>query len=139
MNRKNHREKIFERDAGVCEKCHLDTDAIDARIKKLMMLGAPCSVIDEAFSVHGFSSASTSSLWEADHIAPLSEGGEDTIENMRTLCQPCHREVTADLKSRIARRPKKKRKCKTECEYSPRWSGAQWVQRCAACGRLRKE
>lgn len=27
---------------------------------------------------------------EADHIIPLSQGGEDRTVNMQTLCIPCH-------------------------------------------------
>jgi 5-methylcytosine-specific restriction enzyme A len=26
----------------------------------------------------------------ADHIIPLSQGGEDRVVNMQTLCIPCH-------------------------------------------------
>lgn len=42
-------------------------------------------------------------LWDADHIVPVVEGGgECDLSNIRTLCLRCHREVTAAL--RIARR-----------------------------------
>ena len=27
---------------------------------------------------------------EADHIIPLEEGGPDSLENIQTLCVPCH-------------------------------------------------
>lgn len=29
-----------------------------------------------------------------DHIIPFSEGGMTILENMRTLCEPCHKERT---------------------------------------------
>lgn len=32
---------------------------------------------------------------EYDHVKPFSEGGLTVLENMRTLCAPCHRAVTA--------------------------------------------
>ncbi len=32
--------------------------------------------------------------WEADHIVPYSEGGLTVLENMRTLCVPCHKQRT---------------------------------------------
>lgn len=32
--------------------------------------------------------------WEADHIIPHSEGGTYAIDNMRTLCVPCHKART---------------------------------------------
>jgi len=40
------------------------------------------------------------SWWEADHIRPVVEGGDSDLENMRTLCIPCHRGVTAELRLR---------------------------------------
>jgi len=41
--------------------------------------------------------------WDADHIIPVAEGGgECNIDNFRTLCHPCHKSVTAELKKRLA-------------------------------------
>jgi len=43
------------------------------------------------------------SLWDADHIVPVCEGGgECDLDNYRTLCVPCHRRVTAGLARRRA-------------------------------------
>ena len=49
----------------------------------------------------------TGQLWEADHIIPVIEGGETTLENGRVLCVPCHRSETRKLAQRraLARRP----------------------------------
>jgi 5-methylcytosine-specific restriction endonuclease McrA len=42
------------------------------------------------------------SLWDADHILPVAEGGgECDLQNIRTLCLKCHRVVTAELRSRL--------------------------------------
>ena len=41
---------------------------------------------------------------EYDHIVPFSEGGLTVLENMRTLCRPCHVKVTAEWR-RSKRRP----------------------------------
>lgn len=47
-------------------------------------------------------SANRKSLWDADHIVPVAEGGgECDLTNMRTLCVRCHREKTAELKKRL--------------------------------------
>ena len=44
------------------------------------------------------------SLWDADHILPVAEGGgECDLDNIRTLCLRCHRVVTAQLRERIRR------------------------------------
>lgn len=45
----------------------------------------------------------SSDFWEADHIVPVIEGGgECDLANYRTLCIPCHRKVTAELRARLA-------------------------------------
>jgi 5-methylcytosine-specific restriction endonuclease McrA len=45
------------------------------------------------------------SLWAADHIVPVVEGGgECGLENMRTLCIWCHQKVTAELKIRLGQK-----------------------------------
>ena len=42
--------------------------------------------------------------WEADHIRPVVEGGGSCgLDNLRTLCLPCHRRATAELAARRAR------------------------------------
>ncbi len=40
--------------------------------------------------------------WEADHTVPICEGGALAIENLRTLCRPCHKTVTRELRQRLA-------------------------------------
>jgi 5-methylcytosine-specific restriction endonuclease McrA len=45
--------------------------------------------------------AGRKSLWDADHIVPVVEGGgECDLSNMRTLCLKCHRIHTASLRTR---------------------------------------
>lgn len=41
-----------------------------------------------------------SDFWEAHHILPVAEGGTHTPENLRTLCQPCHKQMTKSLAAR---------------------------------------
>jgi len=49
-------------------------------------------------------------LWEMDHIRPVSEGGGLCgLDNLRTLCVPCHRDETADLaRRRVAEKQRAK-------------------------------
>jgi 5-methylcytosine-specific restriction protein A len=52
----------------------------------------------------GLSTRMRKSLWDADHILPVTEGGgECDLDNIRTLCLRCHRVVTAQLRERIRR------------------------------------
>jgi 5-methylcytosine-specific restriction endonuclease McrA len=47
--------------------------------------------------------ASRRSLWDADHIVAVAEGGgQCDLDNLRTLCVACHREATARLRARLA-------------------------------------
>jgi 5-methylcytosine-specific restriction enzyme A len=52
----------------------------------------------------GFPRYNTTDFWHADHIIPFSEEGDTSLDNMRTLCVPCHKKITkewrASLKSR---------------------------------------
>jgi 5-methylcytosine-specific restriction enzyme A len=46
--------------------------------------------------------ANRRSLWDADHILPVCEGGgQCDLDNIRTLCLLCHREATRVLRSRL--------------------------------------
>lgn len=46
----------------------------------------------------------------ADHVIPRAEGGEDTLENLQTLCRPCHEpKIQAEAaRGRARRRPKRR-------------------------------
>jgi len=50
------------------------------------------------------SEKSRKSLWDADHIIAVAEGGgQCDLQNMRTLCLLCHREATKALRERLER------------------------------------
>ena len=93
------RDQVYARDRGVCALCHTDTEAARRRIRRLR--GASR---EKAFREWGPGSSRRKTLWDADHIVPVSEGGgECDLDNIRTLCLKCHRFVTAELRAR--RRP----------------------------------
>jgi 5-methylcytosine-specific restriction protein A len=117
--------EVYKRDAGVCGKCGLDcskgvmawmqgleritrewtfyrrgrhmtpTRVAMARAKKLLgwwlaRYGLP-------------SLESRRRLWDMDHIVPVAEGGGSCgLDNLRTLCVPCHRGETRALAGRRA-------------------------------------
>jgi 5-methylcytosine-specific restriction protein A len=80
------RQKVFERDRGVCVECKLDTVQLqrelsdlpfgDERDARKLALGFP---------------AHRDTFWDADHVVPVVEGGgECDLSNMATLCCRCH-------------------------------------------------
>jgi len=91
------REKVLERDAGVCAKCGIDTVSLRRDMRRLDF-AARRKFLKE----WGLTERSRKSLWDADHIVPVAEGGgQCDLANMRTLCLKCHRQATAVLRLRL--------------------------------------
>lgn len=89
------RERVLERDRGICAACGLDCIAEFRRIKRLR--GST-----RARAVREWNFKGRRSLWDADHILPVAEGGgECDLSNLRTLCLKCHRAHTAGLRTRL--------------------------------------
>src|ERR1700722_19231845 len=95
------RDQGFLRDAGVCAECRVDTVKAYRELKRSR--GEARAV---ALAMWGVRSVTARrSLWDADHILPVAEGGgECDLENLRTLCLMCHREATAELRRRMRAR-----------------------------------
>ena len=91
------REQVFKRDRGRCAICRIDANAAWIEIKK-----ARGRKRDALLLRWGLKKLLRSSLWDADHIIPVVEGGgECDLSNLRTLCLVCHREQTRLLRLRI--------------------------------------
>ena len=108
------RAKVFERDGGVCanEDCRLDCNALEKRLNALQWKREPgsyeaykqaCAMIREHGFDYGPGYYGRVTLWDADHITPLAEGGSWELSNLQTLCQPCHKEKTAEQAGRKAK------------------------------------
>jgi 5-methylcytosine-specific restriction protein A len=92
------RERVFARDKGICAICGVDCQAALLHLKKAR--GVARLKVQAAWGVSG----KRKSLWDADHITPVVEGGgECDLSNMRTLCLRCHRAQTAELRLRRSR------------------------------------
>ena len=90
------REKVFERDRGICSGCGVDTIAAGRQLR--YSRGARRL---ELLKLWGLRSRTRKSLWDADHIIPVAEGGgECDLANIRTLCLICHRNQTVELRRR---------------------------------------
>jgi 5-methylcytosine-specific restriction protein A len=102
------RTQVFARDQGVCAVCGLDTVAEEQRLRLEISAAAAADwrPAQARFAVRlgaDFCSRRKRGFWDADHIAPVVEGGgECGLDNYRTLCIPCHRSVTAALRRRLA-------------------------------------
>jgi 5-methylcytosine-specific restriction protein A len=91
------REQIRKRDQGRCAHCGVDTIQEHARLKRAR--GANRVALLQHW---GMKTRMRKSLWDADHILAVAEGGgECDLDNIRTLCLRCHRSVTAQLRERI--------------------------------------
>jgi len=92
------REQVFVRDRGVCALCGIDTRAAYAELKRSRG-GARLRLLER----WGLKRLNRKTLWDADHIVPVVEGGgECDLENIRTLCLVCHRTETLNLRRRLA-------------------------------------
>jgi 5-methylcytosine-specific restriction endonuclease McrA len=94
------RQQVLARDRGICAICHTDTCAAYLDIRRSR--GVHRQVL---LAKWGLAGPARKSLWDADHILPVAEGGgECDLENLRTLCILCHRKQTRELRSRLLAR-----------------------------------
>lgn len=119
------RRAVRQRDCGFCALCGCDTEKlkrIARRVTHLSQRGyGKLTAGSEVLNQLGFSGRGHD-LWQMDHIVPVVEdgglttdldyirrmvregrGGEVGLENLRTLCIPCHKIETADLAKRRAK------------------------------------
>ncbi len=92
------REQVLARDGGVCAGCEIDAIGAYKALKR-----ARGAAREAGLRLYGMKSiGSRRSLWDADHIRPVVEGGgQCDLDNLRTLCLLCHREATARLRLRV--------------------------------------
>lgn len=109
-NVKYMRAFVYERDLGICAMCHTDTRyskiAVENAWRDSRRAGIPPQeserLLDLTKSLNITIKESLKSLWHADHIVEVCNGGgESGLENIQTLCVKCHKE-----KSRLRRRNK---------------------------------
>lgn len=93
------RENVYRRDLGRCNSCKVDT-----RLQKIALEDSlsACSYDEKHLEYSALiaslvltRSEAKKSLWQADHVKPVEDGGgECGIENMQTLCIACHKKKT---------------------------------------------
>lgn len=97
------RKLVRRRDRGVCAICGIDT----RRFRRKLPADSPlAALLIERFPPDLWTRVRDwiyirRSLWEADHVTPVCEGGLYCgLDGYRTLCVPCHRNETAKLAKR---------------------------------------
>jgi 5-methylcytosine-specific restriction enzyme A len=92
------REQVLKRDRGVCKSCRVDTLVAQGILKR-----SRGATRQRLLGYWDLTAHTGRSLWEADHIVPVIEGGgECDLSNLRTLCLRCHRMATLGLRLRRA-------------------------------------
>lgn len=89
------------RDKGVCAACGTDTASLRSEFRliprgsaQVLWLGARGLPL-ELLNRHRW--------FDVDHVVPVVEGGGSCgLDNLRTLCLPCHKVATARLAARLA-------------------------------------
>ena len=100
------RRAVWKRDRGQCAACGRDTLALRHQLQAAPT-ACPTSeagsereqlyseLLREGYDRHRLDRFV---LWEMDHIQPVIEGGGGTgLDNLQTLCVPCHKGKTAAL------------------------------------------
>jgi 5-methylcytosine-specific restriction protein A len=91
------RAQVLHRDRGICAYCTVDTRAAWVQLKHSR--GKQRKFL---LNYWGLRRLSRRSLWDADHILPVAEGGgECDLSNLRTLCLACHKMFTGELMQRL--------------------------------------
>ena len=104
------RAQVFALEGGVCQKCNIDAHALFTRILALHppeRLSALCNANwylpkSAAALERLLQNPKEGDFWQADHIVAVASGGGGcSLENLRTLCTPCHRAETEKLRARL--------------------------------------
>lgn len=108
-----------KRDQGICVNCKLDCAGLererhtlysksyggygDTQEDRFKALAALKAFDEKLVSERGFLKGEARfSLYQIDHIIPLAEGGSNHVDNLRTLCIPCHKRETKAMHRRLA-------------------------------------
>jgi len=92
------RTQVFLRDRGICAICQIDTHSAYLDLRR-----SRGQHRQKLLLRWGLTRFNRRTLWDADHILPVVEGGgECDLDNIRTLCLVCHRKQTLELRARLA-------------------------------------
>jgi len=105
------RAMAFARDHGVCALCRRDCRALyeqilplepALRLNKLLSLNWRLPKSSKAMKNFVSNAPREGDFWQVDHVRAVSEGGGGCgLDNLRTLCVPCHADETEKLRRRL--------------------------------------
>jgi len=85
------RQCVLDRDGGICALCRGDTLALEQDLARLQ--ASDEGVFRDRCEALGLPDHRVS-FWDVDHLIPVKEGGGSCgLENLRTLCYWCHKEI----------------------------------------------
>lgn len=115
------RARTKERDHGVCAGCGIDTEQLK-RVVRFTHESLADLLLRENARWHGnlfwfhkimvewwgslWTDVEAMCHWQADHIIEVVDGGSPYMDNIQTLCTPCHK---AKTKAQHAERAKRRR------------------------------
>jgi 5-methylcytosine-specific restriction enzyme A len=101
------RRVVFARDHGICALCGFNAPVMERKLKAALKRSHDeWNALRE--QLHLTEHEAMSSLWQADHIVPVIEGGGcASLTGLRTLCVTCHKRATAELRRKRAAEKKK--------------------------------
>jgi len=103
QNQSHARRAVWKRDRGVCAQCGMDCTKMKRAIRAMSY-----PLRRTVMRVLGIPRYRGGTLWHADHIVPVVDGGAELgLANLRTLCLWDHRGVTATLRRTLAERRKR--------------------------------
>lgn len=104
------RNAVYLRDQGICAMCKRDCDQLKIEATNILQVKGEESLKlflqqhnypDRRIKL--FVTKKGVSLWDADHVTPVAWGGGGCgLDDMRTLCVPCHDLVTHDQRRMTA-------------------------------------
>lgn len=103
------RARTKERDHGVCAGCGIDTEQLKRILRHTresmadLLLGKDrhfgnlywfSKTMKREFGFRDWQRVEGMCKWQADHIVEIVDGGSPYLDNIQTLCVPCHKEKT---------------------------------------------
>jgi len=108
------RQQVFALEHGICTKCGINAHELFCKMKALHPAERLNALLNAKWKLPQtrqgtdrlLNDPKESDFWQADHEIAVAEGGGSTgLDNLRTLCTPCHSVETEKLFARLKTMP----------------------------------